>query len=71
MGHLNLQNILFMFHHIHVTFKFREFGAAASNPIVSNGLQQSIGRETNNPVFRCGTFYHSSRTSAMELSDIA
>jgi hypothetical protein len=31
MGHLNLQNILFMFHHIHVTFKFREFGAAASN----------------------------------------
>ncbi len=31
MGHLNLGNILFMFHHIHVTFKFREFGAAASN----------------------------------------
>jgi hypothetical protein len=30
MGHLNLQNILFMFHHIHVPFKFREFGAAAS-----------------------------------------
>ncbi len=23
MGHLNLWNILFMFHHIHVTFKFR------------------------------------------------
>ncbi len=31
MGHLNLQSILFMFHHIHVIFKFREFGAAASN----------------------------------------
>jgi hypothetical protein len=31
MGHLNLRNIQFMFHHIHVTFKFREFGAAASN----------------------------------------
>ncbi len=30
MGHLNLGNILFMFHHIHGTFKFREFGAAAS-----------------------------------------
>jgi hypothetical protein len=31
MGHLNLGNIMFMFHHIHGTFKFREFGAAASN----------------------------------------
>ncbi len=31
MGHLNLWNILFMFHHIHVTFKFKEFGAAVSN----------------------------------------
>ncbi len=31
MGHLNLRNILFMFHHIHVTFEFREFGVAASN----------------------------------------
>ncbi len=31
MGHLNLRNILFMFHHIHATFKFREFSAAASN----------------------------------------
>jgi hypothetical protein len=31
MGHLNLGNILFMFHHIHGTFKFREFGAAASS----------------------------------------
>jgi hypothetical protein len=31
VGHLNLENILFMFHHIHVTFKFREFGADASN----------------------------------------
>jgi hypothetical protein len=30
MGHLNLGNILFMFHHIHGTFKFREFGAAVS-----------------------------------------
>ncbi len=32
-GHLNLGNILFMFHHIYGTFKFREFGAAASNSI--------------------------------------
>jgi hypothetical protein len=31
MGHLNLGNIPFMFHHIHGTFKFREFCAAASN----------------------------------------
>jgi hypothetical protein len=31
MGHLNLGNIMFMFHHIHGTFKFREFCAAASN----------------------------------------
>jgi hypothetical protein len=31
MGHLNLGNILFMLHHIYGTFKFREFGAAASN----------------------------------------
>ena len=43
----------------------------AGNPIVSNGPQQSIGRETNNRVFRCGTFHRSSRTSAMELTDIA
>ncbi len=43
----------------------------AGNPIVSNGSQQSIGRETNNHVFRCGTFYCSTRTSTMELSDIA
>jgi hypothetical protein len=43
----------------------------AGNPIVSNGSQQSIGRETSNCVFRCGTFYRSTRTSAMELSDIA
>ncbi len=43
----------------------------AGNPIVSNGSQQSIGRETNNRVFRCGTFHRSSRTSAMELTDIA
>ncbi len=40
-------------------------------PIVSNGSQQSIGRETNNRVFRYGTFHCSSRTSAMELTDIA
>jgi hypothetical protein len=32
-GHLNLGNILFMFHHIHGTFKFWEFGAAASNSL--------------------------------------
>jgi hypothetical protein len=43
----------------------------AGNPIVSNGLQQSIGREAKNRVFRYGTFYRSTRTSAMELSDIA
>jgi hypothetical protein len=43
----------------------------AGNPIVSNGSQQSIGRETNNWVFRCGTFHRSTRTSAMEFSDIA
>ncbi len=43
----------------------------AGNPIVSDGSQQSIGRETNNRVFRCGTLYCSTRTSAMELSDIA
>jgi hypothetical protein len=43
----------------------------AGNPIVSNGSQQSIGRGTNNRVFQCGTFYCSTRTSAMELSDIA
>jgi hypothetical protein len=43
----------------------------AGNPIVSNGSQQSIGREANNRVFRCGTFYHSTRTSAMELCDNA
>ncbi len=42
----------------------------AGNPIVSNGPQQSIGRETNNHVFRCGTFHCSSRTSAMELTDM-
>jgi hypothetical protein len=37
MGHLNLGNILFMFHHIHGTFEFREFGAAASNtPVILN-----------------------------------
>jgi hypothetical protein len=43
----------------------------AGNPIVSNGSQQSIGREANDCVFRCGTFYRSTRTSAMELCDIA
>jgi hypothetical protein len=36
MGHSNLGNILFMFHHIHGTFKFREFGAAASNMSMMN-----------------------------------
>ncbi len=29
-------NIMFMFHHIHVIFKFREFGAAASNAEVTD-----------------------------------
>jgi hypothetical protein len=43
----------------------------AGNPIISNGSQQSIGRETHNRAFRCGTFYRSTRTSAMVLSDIA
>ena len=43
----------------------------AGNPIISNGSQQSIGREANNRVFRCGTFYCSARTSAMDLCDIA
>jgi hypothetical protein len=43
----------------------------AGNPIVSNVSQQSIGREINNPMFRCGAFYRSTRISAMELSDIA
>jgi hypothetical protein len=42
----------------------------ADNPTVPNGSQQSIGRETNSRVFRCGTFHCSTRTSAMELSDI-
>ncbi len=43
----------------------------AGNPIVSNHSQQSIRRETNNRMFRCGTFHCSTRTSAMESSDIA
>jgi hypothetical protein len=43
----------------------------ASNPIVSNGSQKSIGRETDNCVFRCGIFHQSTRTSAMESSDLA
>jgi hypothetical protein len=43
----------------------------AGNPIVSNGSQQSFGREANNRVLRCGTFYCRTRTSAMELCDIA
>jgi hypothetical protein len=43
----------------------------AGNPIVSNGSQQSIGRETNNCMFQCGIFYESTRTSAMELSDLS
>ncbi len=42
MGHLNLRNILFMFHHIHVTFKFRDFGAAASNSWVWKSLEDSL-----------------------------
>jgi hypothetical protein len=43
----------------------------AGNPIVSNDSQQSIDKETNNCMFRCGTFHRSSRTSAMELIDIS
>jgi hypothetical protein len=48
MGHLNLGNIMFMFHHIHVTFKFREFGAAASNrqvSFMSNNILQTLDRK--------------------------
>ncbi len=43
----------------------------AGNPIISNGSQQSIGRDTINRVFRCGIFHQSTRTSAMELSDLS
>jgi hypothetical protein len=41
----------------------------AGNPIVSYGSQQSVGRETHNRMFRCGTFHRSFRTSAMELTE--
>jgi hypothetical protein len=47
MGHLNLRNILFMFHHIHGTFKFREFGAAASNILLP---VQGVPPELNEPL---------------------
>ncbi len=43
----------------------------AGNPIASNGSQHNIGRETNNRMFRCGIFYQSTRTLAMESSDLA
>ncbi len=43
----------------------------AGNPFVSNGSQQSIGRETHNRMFRCGTNHCCSRTSAMESTDSA
>jgi hypothetical protein len=43
----------------------------AGSPIVSNGSQKSIGRETDNHLFLCGIFYQSTRTSAMESSDLA
>ncbi len=43
----------------------------AGNPIVSNGSQNSIARETNNHIFKCGIFYQSTRTSAMESPDLA
>jgi hypothetical protein len=39
----------------------------AGNPIISNGSQQLIGRDTNNCVFRCGISHQSTRTSAMEF----
>jgi hypothetical protein len=47
MGHLTLGNILFMFHHTHGVFKFREFGAAASNwkLIPLGGLRSLIAQE--------------------------
>ncbi len=35
-----------------------------------NGSQKSIGRETNNRMFWCGTFHQSTRTYDMESSDI-
>jgi hypothetical protein len=43
----------------------------ADNPIISNGSQQSIARGKNNHVFQCGIFHQSTRTSAMELSDLS
>jgi hypothetical protein len=52
----------------------RDFSIAthdAGNPIVSNGCQKSIGRDTNNCIFQCGIIYRSTRTSAMESSDLA
>ncbi len=42
MGHLNLENILYLFHHIHGTFKFREFGAAASNTLVCSETRAMV-----------------------------
>jgi hypothetical protein len=38
MGHLNLGDILFMFHHIHGTFKLREFSATAFNLVYQHTL---------------------------------
>ncbi len=72
MGHLNYGNILFMFHHIHGTFKFREFGAAASNMSLKNesflrlisvessmeNLRSSLGNPRESDVFSLSSAEH-------------
>jgi hypothetical protein len=52
MGHLNLRNILFMFHHIHVKFKFREFGAAASNSCMETINETYVDELTDTVVYQ-------------------
>jgi hypothetical protein len=47
IGHLILGNILFMFHHIHGTFKFRKFGAAASNNSTPTASNPPEGKTTS------------------------
>jgi hypothetical protein len=61
MGHLNLGNILFMFHHRHGTFKFREFSATASNQglQVGNALDQVRSRWESRFHVRKEGFCHS------------
>jgi hypothetical protein len=43
----------------------------SGNSIYPMGSQKSIGRETDNCIFQCGIFHQSTRTSAMESSDLA